>query len=311
MKKDISIIVFVLVLVGLIIPLISAGFFDFLKKSPTGKATDSPLDINISVTSDAPVIYHVRYPSSLSLTLGPNPTYFHINFSVSDADGGNNLQNTSAAINISLAGEATRYNSSCAVVNMGGNYANYSCFLTAWWFDADGAWEIGVNISDLNNNVGINTTMTLTVNTLDGFEMSPSSLVFSTLTPGTYNQTPSNHIFMNNTGNQAFSSGEVDVNATDLRGETTSGQALWAGNFSASPYTGGKIECNITESATQLVNMTYTGISEVVLNDGNYTINDGTGQERMYFCLREVGAELSEQYYSTDNLGAWTIRVGT
>ena len=164
--------------------------------------------------------------------------------------------------------------------------------------------------SKIITNTAINSTKNLTVNTLTGFVMSPSALSFSTLTPGTYNQTPSNHLTLNNTGNQNITSGNVEVNATDLRGETNSAQALWAGNFSASPYTGGYIECNITASATQLVNMTYTGVTNVVLPKGNYSINDGnTGQEKMYFCLREVGPELAQQYYSTASLGAWTVKI--
>jgi hypothetical protein len=309
MKKRNLSIVTVILFVVLLISFASAGFFDFLK--PTGKATDT-FDVNISVTSGTPNIYNVFGYSAVGLNLGPGNTHFYINFSVNDSDGAFNLNNATAALNLSLGSEITRYNSSCWTYEYGGNHANVSCNITMWWFDGDGNWEIGVNITDNNGNTGTNTTQTITVNTLDGFEMYPSSLSFSTLTPGTYNQTPSNYLLMKNTGNIPYTSNLVDINASDLRGEDTPGLALWADNFSASPNTGGNIECNGSSvSATELTNRTYASITNVVLSDGNYSINDGTGQENMYLCLGEVGAELTEQYYSTDNLGAWTVRVGT
>ena len=93
---------------------------------------------------------------------------------------------------------------------------------------------------------------------------------FAELTPGETNKTASEYFVLNNTGNQEITNGNLRINASDLRGETTSGEALWAGNFSASPYTGGNIECNITASATALVNFSYTGIDNVILPVGNY-----------------------------------------
>ncbi len=293
----------------LLISFTSAGFLDFLR--PTGKAMDSPLDINVSVTSGAPDIYYVFSTPATGLNLGPNPTYLHINFSVSDSDGASNINNATAAVNISKSGEAVRYNSSCALVDYSGDYANFSCLVIAWWFDDDGDWNMNVNISDLNGNVASNTTETFSIDTLTGFEMSPSSITFSTLTPGTYNQTPTNYISMNNTGNDPIASGSVSINATNLIGEDNPSQALWAANFSASSLTGGKTECNITEDATALVEDDFVGITGVVLNDGNYTVNGGgNGQEDMYLCLREVGAELSQQYYSSTGAArAWTVQV--
>jgi DNA-directed RNA polymerase specialized sigma24 family protein len=179
-----------------------------------------------------------------------------------------------------------------------------------WWFDGNGDWNVYVNISDGVNTV-VNISDSLTVNALTGFEIYPTALNFATLTPGDYNQTSSEYFVMNNTGNQEISSGNVQINATDLRGETTPGYALWAGNFSVSSNTGSNIECseNITGSSTQLVNFSFIGIPNVVIPIGNFTKDDGTGQENMYMCLREVGLDLPEQRYSTQNLGSWTIRI--
>ena len=303
-------IIIVLICMILVILAINFNVMDILKKTITGQAsTTQTVSLNISVSSGNPFVYFITPVSAVTLTDAPNPTYLTINFSANDSDGAANLNNVTAAVNLTKATEALRMNSSCAVKDFSGNYANYSCNVTLWWFDGDGDWTIYANISDLNSNIAVNNTKTVTLNTLTGFVMSPSALTFGSLTPGTYNQTPTNYLLLNNTGNVDISSGNVQINATDLRGETTSSQALYAGNFSASPYTGGNIECNITASATQMVNKTFTGVANTILAAGNYTINDGTAQERVYLCLREIGGELSQQYYSTQNLGSWTVKI--
>lgn len=311
MKKEN--VIFVLIVILLIIPLISAGFWQNFKKTITGQAsTEGTFNMNISVMSGAPIIWNVSIPSGqLTLTDGPSPTFVIINFSVNDSDGAENLVNTSAMINLTRAGEAVRFNSSCAIKDYGGYNANFTCNVTVWWFDDDGAWNVDVNVSDVNSHVSSNTTQTLTIQSLTGFVMGPAYLNFSVLTPGSNNQTPSNHLTLNNTGNQPITSPNIEINASDLRGEDEPGYALYAANFSVSQYTGSGIECNTGNgSATALSNMTYAGGVGLALSDGNYTVNNGiTGQEKAYFCLKEVGWELTQQHYSTGNLGAWTVKI--
>lgn len=310
MKKS-GVIVIVLALL-LIVPFISAGFFSDSWNKITGKASSTQnMDLNISVSNNAPKIYNITGLSSVTLTDGPSPTFVIINFSVNDSDGASNLENSSAKINLTRGGEALRYNSSCAVKDFGpGNFANYTCNITLWWFDSAGPWTVYANISDLNGNLAVNGTHNITVNSLTGFVMSPSSLSFTTLVAGSTNQTPTSPLTLNNTGNVDISSGNIQVNATDLVGESSPDKFLFAANFSASTLTGGNIECNITASATQMANETFTGVGSSVLSAGNYSVNDGaTGQEKIYFCLRQVGLELSQQQYSTYKWGPWIVQV--
>ena len=315
MKKGVKIKrLFIVLLISLIliVPFVSAGFFQNAWNKITGKASDTAnVDLNISVTSGPPVIYAVyNDTSAITLTDAPSPTFVVVNFSVTDPDGAINLVNSTAAINFTKSGEELRYNSTCAVKDFAGDYANFTCNVTMWWWDATGLdWRIYANISDLGGNIGVNDSQYLTVNTLTGFVMYPSELNFASMVAGSTNQTPTNHLALNNTGNVDITSGNVQINATDLVGETDHDKFLWAGNFSASPYTGGNIECNITASATSMVNLSYTGVANTVLSAGNYTKNDGTAQEDVYLCLRQVGVELTEQQYSTDQFGAWTVHV--
>ena len=311
MKRGDKVFVVGLFLVLLIIPFISAGFFSDWIGRITGEASQNqPVTLNITVSAGAaPLIYDIFPLTSVTLTDGPNPTYVTINFSVNETDGAGNLDNTTALLNLTRASEQFRGDSLCTPYEFAGNYANYTCNVTLWWYDVDGQWFVYANISDLNSNLDV-FDKNITLNSLTGIVLSPSALTFATILAGNLNTTPSDFLRLNNTGNQDIGSGNVRINASDLIGETDAGQALYAGNFSASPFTGGNIECNAsTTDATALVNFTTTAIVGSILTAGNYTLEDGTGQEDTYICLRETGAELSSQQFYTSGLFDWEINV--
>jgi DNA-directed RNA polymerase specialized sigma24 family protein len=135
-------------------------------------------------------------------------------------------------------------------------------------------------------------------------------LTFGTLSPNTVNQTANNDpLTLNNTGNVAIANGSIQVNGTNLAGETDSNKALYANNFSFGYATGSNVECNAVNS-TPLNKSVFKYIELINLTRGNNSINDNvTGQEQMYLCLKVVGAEISGQSYSTSNQGAWTIKI--
>ncbi|MFA5952961.1 MAG: hypothetical protein WC812_00010 [Candidatus Pacearchaeota archaeon] len=304
MKKEASLtFVFLFALIIISLPLISAGFPEFWNKV-TGKVTTSPVDLNITVTSgSAPLIYSVQNSTmtdvSSGLNEGPNPTYITINFSVSDTDGNANINDSSARINFTKTGETTRENLTCTESGSSGNYANYTCNVTMWWWDGAGLWNITAYISDINSNSGINDSQKFSVGTTAGFQVTPSSLTFSSISPGATNQQATNDpMSLNNTGNLVRN---VQINATNLYGEQNNVYALGASNFSVNTADA----C----AGTAMVSQTYTSISGASLPIGNYTINDGTAQEQLYFCLDSSNSNLISQSYSTSEAGAWTIKI--
>jgi hypothetical protein len=315
MKKGVNIkrmLVVLLISFVLIIPFISGGLFQNTWDKITGKATTSPVTISISLTSVPPIIYNISYPSPIVLNEGPALTFVVVNFSVNATNGAASLINNSAMLNLTRTGQPIRLNgTSCAVKDWSGNYANYTCNVTMYWYDQDGAWTIDANISDFGGNYVINHTKTVTVNTLTGMVMSPTALSFASITAGAFNQTATNDpLTLNNTGNQNITAGNLKINAIDLSGETDHGKFLFASNFSASNWTGGNIECNTTGSSTSLVNITDTAIVGSTLTIGNFQLNDGnTGQEQLYVCLKKAGYELTQQAYSTNGLGTWTVKI--
>ncbi|MBU0894113.1 MAG: hypothetical protein KKF48_01460 [Nanoarchaeota archaeon] len=301
----------------LLISITSAGFFDNIKKTITGKAVSQ---VGINITVGAPEIRIVYNNSavikSLAATFNSAPlaTTVIINFSVYLASGIENLNHSTAGINFTKGSEETRFNSTCVNRDWSGNGANFTCNVTMWWWDASGSWGIIAYVRDNNSNFATNSSTNFSIASTTGFQMGPVNLTW-TVSPNSINQTPNDDpITLNNTGNKeigtsaASSISNISLNATDLRGETTTTEVIWAANFSVALSSGGTFP-NLDECADSfMVNDTFINISDSVLPNGNYTINDGTGQEQLHFCVINIGS-ISSQSYSTKSGGTWTLQT--
>ena len=309
-KRGIYIVVSLAVIL-LVIPLISAGFIDWYK-TITGKlGTTQTVSLNISL--GVPQIIKVSNVSFGSLTEN-SITNFSVNFTGYIATGYGNLNDNTVAVNFSKSTECrTNSTTSCVKVVSWDNYANYSCNITMWWWDSSGSWNLNITMKDSSGNSAQNATTYLYIGTTTGFSGAPTSLTWSGITAGATNQTSTNDpILMNNTGNVAISAANIQVNATNLMGETNANYGLYANNFSVGyASAGGNEECSGgANKATTMVRAIFTGIGIANLSAGNYTLNDNnTGQEQLYFCLRLAGSELASQAYSTLNQSSWTLKI--
>jgi len=316
-NKNIFVFVFLLLFAALIIVGLFSGFFGKITTLAT-----NPVGVNISVGSIA--IINVGNGTSLVgvLNSGPfNTTLTGINFTVYHGAGTSILNDSTMFVNATLwdgTGEITR-NASCARYNSSTSYVTYTCNLTLFWYDGAGTWNITAFILDNNSNAASNSTATFYINSLTGFEVSPGNLTWNAFAPGSTNQTSNNDpLLMNNTGNQQFgvSAGNISINSTNLAGETTGSQNLFASNFTAATVTGGTCtgstctECGPGNTGSNLNNTYYKNITSARLPKGNYTLNDGsTGEEQLYFCLRIAGTDLSSQAYSTKTNGLWMVQI--
>jgi hypothetical protein len=307
MKKNEVYLTFVLTALTLIVMIfLGTSLFSSFGKI-TGYATTSPVNINISVAgSNAPVVL-VDNVTMTSVASGPNEgpttTPVKINFTVYDGDGNGNINDSEAQIKFTLSGEETRSNTSCYnSADYSIYYSNYTCTVVMYWYDGSGTWTINATIKDNDGNKVDNTTTRFYVGPTDGLTAAPTSLTWGTVTAGTPDQESNNDpILLNNTGNVHK---HVRVNSTNLRGETTPTQAIWAGNISIKDAAG----CG----GTNMTDHSYTNITSAVLFKGNFTVNNGTaGQEQLYFCFETVGSELTAQAYSTGNESAWTLQIVT
>ena len=307
MKKGVEKLFLTIFLISilLIIPMASAGLFSDLWGKITGKATDDTTALNITIGNSNPTIDFVFVPSAVDPNIGIT-TNITINFTAGDVDGLANLDNSTAWVYLQKAGQTNRSNSSCEPRNASGNNATFSCAVTMWYWDVNGAWEINASIQDNSNAYIENSSEVVTYNVRTAMTMSPTTIGW-----GIVNLTDTNTgsdddpITVNNSGNDYNLS--INVTALDLRGETTDTQYIWAENFTIEDTTEG---C----TGTVMVNDSSINVTSAILKIGNNTLNYNnatSGQEQIFFCLKGVPQDISAQSYSSASFGAWTVEIVT
>jgi hypothetical protein len=308
-KRGIYVFTLVMIIIILTVSMVSAGVLKDIYAKITGKASTQTVGLNITVTAGAaPVILEVYNYSMTDISSGtnegPSLTFISIVFNASDAQGVGNLNNASAKINVTLNGgtSAVRENTSCALVagQSDATSANFTCNITMAWWDAPGTWDITAYIADLNSNICCNASVrNFAIGPTDGMAANQSFLNWSAISPGASNQEASDFVGINNTGNRDRS---LLVNSSDLIGETNADYALGANNFSVKDSAG----CE----GTAMVNRTDTNVTSARLLAGNYTANNATAKENLYFCLETSNLDLTAQAYSTSTLGTWILKLG-
>lgn len=297
------------------------GFYNvtILANDSTNKINNTEFT-NFTAVNAAPVVYWVAPVHSQSITEGGIAQIINISFNVSDANGKDDIDNSSAQIRISLAGETDRTNSSCAASASTSTTIQFNCTVGIWYFDGAGSWTINVSVRDKSSTYTENRSTTFELLSTTAMTMSPNALTWATLELGRTNQTANNDpIRINNTGNKNIAVGGITVTGYNLQGITTLTDFINAENFSIFPVnntgSGGPIECN----GTQMFNGTSGAaapqtISVANITRGNNSIDDGTaasGQEELFVCLRFVPLGITRQSYDTSGLstGPWTIAV--
>lgn len=219
-----------------------------------------------------------------------------------DADGVEDLNDSSVKANFSRAGQATRENSSCLhISDINSTSANYSCTIDMWYFDEAGDWNISVYGEDLSGNSTINDSTTFQYNLLQAITVSENNLTFNAISGGINITADNDPVSINNTGNANLSE-KIAINATNLLGETNPNEIIYAENFSVSINSGQ--EC-IGDS---LQNSTAINVTGIQLEAGNLSLGGGTAQEELYYCIKEVPS-ISSQIYSTSGYGSWIIKI--
>jgi len=302
--KGRKIILCVTVILLLIIPLASAGFLDWVKKTITGKASSQETNVSVTVAGgNKAVIETVSVAASYTPVENENHSITAY-VTVYDADGVNDVNDSATQIKFTKSGETTRQNTSCInLTDIDANRANFSCVVDLWYWDGNGVWNINATGNDLGNKtLAENSTESFTYNLLYAMVISPNVLTWPSVTPGAVNQTSNNHpTLVNNTGNY---NGTINMTGINLLGEDTPSEKIYAENFTAGIVN----DCDLTGiNMTYLVNNTEVVINNSVANRGNLSLGSGSGQEQIYYCIPLVPNPLSSQTYSTNALGGWTL----
>ena len=306
-RKTLVLFAFIIIPLLILIP-VSAGFWENLDNLITGRAAQT-FKVNLTVAQIK--ITRVSAIAAHSVTAGGTTNItFNFTGSVSPATI-DQMDCSSAVANFSTSGETTRENTSCVNVANGTSTANFSCTIGMWYWDGADDWNITTYVEDVLANSAINGSTYFTWQEGTGFVIGPALVSWASIVPGQTNQTSNNDpLLMNNTYNKDIALGDINMTTVNLVGETDANYWIRADNFTIDNDTGGTppLEC----AGSQMSNATYVTISGALLTAGNFTPNAGdtsSGQEQIYFCLREVNASLLAQSYSTSTGGQWTLQI--
>ena len=299
------------------IPASQASFWETFK-SITGQATTGAFNATIDVGNTPPNL-SIATTAPTTLDLNENTiTIVTVNGTISDADGVANLgSGASVTINFSLVsssvqsinygiGTTPRVNTSCRLTDISDLYArNYSCSVEFWYFDPPSAnWLITVAGRDINGAQNTTST-TYTVNQLTAVVLGPANMTWPSLALGAVNQSSTNPLLVNNTGNANITF--VNLTAFDVS-KSGGNDYIPAENFSVSStqalscWTGGGA-ANFTANATNV------SLANVSVLRGNYSQADNLfGQRSLYLCLRQVPTTISAGRYASQR--SWVLTIG-
>jgi hypothetical protein len=307
MAKKVLIVLFLLLIcLSLIVPIIYASsLWDFITEYAT-------TNTNVTIVVSSIVVPFVSQPISQNVTESSSTTlYVWFNASIPNGDY-NNINKSSAKVNVSRSGETPRYNETCINYSQGTDYVMFNCTIRVWYWDGAGNWTINASIKDTSGNMGTNTTLNMTLSESTCFVSSPTSLTWATVIPSATNQTSNNDpSLLNNTCNKDIATNGVQLRGLNLHGVTTNATYIGVGNFTVDIETGSSLECI---GGTSLVNNSFQAITSSILTAGNNSLslgNETSGQEQLYYCVPTVPASppITAQTYSTAYLGPWVLQI--
>ncbi|MFH1500757.1 MAG: hypothetical protein ABIE22_02310 [archaeon] len=288
-----------LLLITIAAIIVIAGAYIGLNKI-TGYQVATDVQLEIGCGNPGQIIY-VSLPSTVSPFAG---TFRPISFSFHayDPDGVDCIDFTTAEANMTRVGEAVRQDIFCDNPNNISDFiANFSCTVDMWYWDSNGAWRINASVTD-DSGMMINDTVLFTYGIITSYEISPTLVTFgSPLSIGSVNQIPTDPTTVNNSGNDV---GIIEINSSNLTGESNGDYYIWPSNFTASPSA-----ATVCTSPNQLQWSLWTATG-VYLNRGNLSLSPtSVGWNRTYYCMPQVPANLIPQVYSTTETGIqWEVQ---
>ena len=294
-KKGFYIIIFFIFTI-LLISIVSAAFLDKI----TGKVPQQPQDIAINVVGTNPVVIEYIEPISPQSPIEDSITTVVFEVRVTDPDGVPDIDDSSVSAEFSRDGEITKNNNCEWQRDIDSDTASYSCSIDMQYYNGAGTWDIKISATDFGSKVLVEDTAQFTYQELKAMTLSPASLTWPSIIPGSINQKSDNDpAIVTNTGNY---NGEISVTSYDLIGETSPSELISSEEFSIGVITGADEECNAPATATSL------GEDGLTISITNSDSNPGSGPnnyEELYYCIPSFPL-ISSQTYSTSG-NSWYV----
>mgnify|MGYP006289808109 CR=1 FL=1 len=299
MKK--SVLLISIMISVLLVGVVSAGLFDSIKRTITGKALSQDTNVTVNVVGATQVNITVDN-STLSGGVTPvedSSNTVNVYATVCDPDGVNDINDSATTVSYYKSGETTRSGSCSLVGDLDAYCANFSCSADLYYWDGYGVWNSNLTANDLGNQTPVsNTSFTFNYQLLRAMVIDPNQINWSAISPGDTDAKADNDpTTINNTGNY---DGTLNVTGLDLYGLSTTTEVFGVDNFTAG------IADDCATSGVYLANASSVLVTSSDANPGNLTSGGGAGQEELHYCIPTVPL-LSSQQYSTDQQGEWTI----
>jgi hypothetical protein len=219
-------------------------------------------------------------------------------FNASDADGLDDLNESTARISLNLTGEIQRNSTSCiAQVNdTANNNRQYNCSAYLNYYDRDGSWTINASITDKSSIKTIDVTNSLSYGQLQAIRANIDGISFTGMNFGESAGASNDPMLLNNTGNQNFSS--INITAYDLIGSSYASEIINASRF--------YVNATANNLGMQLQNSSSLRIANAILPRDTNGIDTNVS---LYFWVSMPGSGLRVQNYTS--YYAWYIDANT
>jgi hypothetical protein len=316
MKRGIIGIAFVCLM--LVLPLASAGIFDFLgRKVQLGPSETQ--DFSVSVSGVAPVVDVMPTTGISSAIIEEFTGTATIIFQVSDGNGATDVNmdggSEAIAITITSPGAETRTatEADCSITaTVVTNGFEYECDIEMQYYDEAGDWDVDVSVTDASTDVGTaddsgEDANDLTVSQLRAIKVDPASIGFGSVNPEDVDTESGSDTTITNIGN--FVVDDV-APATDLT-ITAVGLTNGVDNIPVTNFKSVDVLSILTDScATDAVVADHSGTAVTITN---FDLAKGTQAtpiqtRNLRHCLTLVPAGISPGTYNTGGAG-WTFAI--
>ncbi|MBR9692478.1 DUF2341 domain-containing protein, partial [Candidatus Woesearchaeota archaeon] len=188
-------------------------FFAFALSNETRVDRNDTAKLNLTIQQNAgpPIIENVTSISPVTPLLAQNVTVL-VNFTVSDIEGVDDLNDSSATVVFSRNG-ITR-TGSCTPNDLDATTTVYNCSAVMTHYDPPGMWTVNVSVSDNRDWNASNATTSFTYNVLDAISLSTASYSFGSLNPGATAAGTDNPFRIDNQGNLNYTG--INITAYNL-----------------------------------------------------------------------------------------------
>jgi hypothetical protein len=191
-----------------------------------------PYNFTTASSNYAPTISNITNIAD-QMPVADNITVVNINFTATDYDGVDNLNDSSATLVVNRSG-VTR-NGSCTANDINATATTYNCSVALQYYDSAGAWSINVSVKDLADAYANNTENTFNFTELIYIHLSSHVFGFGEFFPDSVDQpASSNPLFIDNLGNVNLT--QINITGYDLvNGSFTIGVGNVTVNISDAP----------------------------------------------------------------------------